>query len=81
MKNYRTILFLILPLSLILGSTGFAPNGWAEGEVDNSLYAQLLNKYVKEGVVDYQGFKKEEEKLDQYLKVLENIGSGPVRPN
>jgi hypothetical protein len=43
----------------------------AETTVDNTLYAELLHKYVKNGVVDYQGFKKEEAKLDQYLKILE----------
>jgi hypothetical protein len=81
MKADRNIFFLILSISLILGSTGLAPSGWAKGDVDNSLYAQLLNKYVKEGVVDYQGFKKEEEKLDRYLKVLENIDSKNLSRN
>ena len=38
---------------------------------DQSLYGELLQKYVKNGVVDYQGFKKEEAKLDQYLSILE----------
>jgi Protein of unknown function, DUF547 len=38
---------------------------------DHSLYSELLQKYVKNGVVDYQGFKKEEAKLDQYLSILE----------
>ncbi len=36
------------------------------------LYAELLDKYVKNGVVDYQGFKNEEAKLDRYLKILED---------
>ena len=39
--------------------------------VDNTLYAELLGSYVKKGVVDYQGFKKEEGKLDRYLRILE----------
>jgi hypothetical protein len=39
--------------------------------VDHSLYADLLKKYVKHGVVNYQGFKNEEKNLDEYLKVLE----------
>ena len=41
--------------------------------MDHSLYGELLNKYVKDGVVDYRGFKKDEALLDQYLEVLENI--------
>jgi len=39
--------------------------------VDHGLYGELLQKYVKNGVVGYQGFKKEEAKLDQYLNILE----------
>ena len=38
--------------------------------VDHSLYADLLQKYVKNGVVEYEGFKKEEAKLNQYLSAL-----------
>ena len=49
--------------------------------VDNSIYAALLNKYVKEGVVDYQGFKNEESRLDQYLKVLEKTDSSKLSRN
>ena len=41
--------------------------------VDNTLYAELLAKYVKDGVVDYRGFKDEEDKLDRYLRILEEI--------
>ncbi len=55
--------------------------GWASGAVDNSVYAELLKKYVKEGVVDYQGFKNEETKLEQYLKVLEKTDSSKLSRN
>jgi hypothetical protein len=50
-------------------------------QVDHSLYRELLAKYVKEGVVDYQGFKNEEAKLDQYLKVLENTDTKELSRN
>ena len=43
--------------------------------VDHSLYAGLLKKYVKDSVVNYQGFKNEESILDKYLKVLEKVNS------
>lgn len=49
-----------------------APPGWSEATVDHSLYGELLNRYVEKGVVNYQGFKKSEAKLDEYLKVLES---------
>ncbi|MBW2643159.1 MAG: DUF547 domain-containing protein, partial [Deltaproteobacteria bacterium] len=57
---------------LIMGMTTTA---MAAQGVDNSLYAGLLKKYVKDGVVNYQGFKKEESVLDKYLKVLEEVDS------
>jgi len=57
------------------------PTSWAGGVVDHSLYAELLNKYVKKGVVNYEGFKNEETKLDRYLKVLEKIDTKGLSPN
>ncbi len=50
----------------------------ADDGVDNSLYAELLERYVKSGVVDYQGLKKEEDKLDRYLRILEKTDSGKL---
>ncbi len=58
--------FLIMGLT----TTTLAAQG-----VDHSLYAGLLEKYVKDGVVNYQGFKNEESVLDKYLKVLEEVDS------
>jgi len=49
---------------------------WAAGagvhaaQVDHALFASLLSKHVKDGVVDYQGFKDDEAILDQYLEAL-----------
>lgn len=62
-------------------ATGQVRTGWASFTVDNSIYAALLNKYVKEGVVDYQGFKNEESRLDQYLKALEKTDSSKLSRN
>jgi hypothetical protein len=62
-------------------TTGLVSTSWASGAVDNSVYGELLKKYVKEGVVDYQGFKNEEGKLDQYLKVLEKTDSSKLSRN
>ena len=41
--------------------------------VDHGIYAELLAKYVRNGVVTYAGFKADEVRLDQYLKVLEQV--------
>jgi hypothetical protein len=46
--------------------------------VDHGLYAELLEKYVQNGTVDYQGFKNAEIKLDKYLKVLEETDTKKV---
>ena len=54
---------------------GLTSSASAAQGVDHSLYAGLLQKYVKDGVVNYQGFKNEESVLDKYLKVLEKADS------
>ncbi len=49
--------------------------------VDNTLYAELLAHYVKDGIVHYQGFKSDEKKLDAYLQVLERVDSSKLSRN
>ncbi len=73
-KAYVGFLFCFL----IMGLTAEVPA--AQG-VDHSLYAGLLKKYVKDGIVDYQGFKNEESVLDRYLKVLEKVDSKTLSHN
>ncbi len=46
--------------------------------VDHALFDELLAKHVKEGRVDYAGFKAEERKLEQYLSVLEKTDPGTL---
>jgi hypothetical protein len=38
---------------------------------DHRLFDELLAKYIKDGRVDYQGLKSEEQKLDKYLALLD----------
>lgn len=73
MKNIKYPLFLsavLFSFITVLVGTGSSENG-----VDNTIYAELLGKYVKDGVVNYKGFKNEESVLDRYLKVLEEVDS------
>jgi len=63
----KVIIFSVLSLFLF----GISTSGRCSDSADNTLYAELLSKYVKNSVVNYKGFKKEESKLDQYLKILE----------
>ncbi len=41
-------------------------------KADHGIYAELLAMYVKNGVVDYAGFKKDEQKLDRYLALFDS---------
>lgn len=77
-RSYTIFIFLIFSFC---GPMGFASNSRFDTVVDHSIYADLLKKYVHQGNVDYRGFKKEESKLDQYLKVLENVDSKSISGN
>ena len=81
MKRQELILLIITPLFLFFGSFVSPPPVWAEATVDHGIYAVLLNKYVKDGLVDYRGLKKGEDKLDQYLKLLEKTDSKKLSRN
>jgi len=73
MKYHRyQVRVVALICFLIMGLTTKAIAAQA---IDNSLYAGLLKNYVKDGVVNYQGFKNEESVLDQYLKILQEVDS------
>ena len=43
--------------------------------VNHSLFGDLLHKYVSNGNVNYAGLKSEEDKLDQYLALLQGVDS------
>jgi hypothetical protein len=76
MNSDRAVSVFGLLLCLLLVS--MAAKTWSSEGVDNSLYAALLVKYVRDGVVDYQGFKDEEKQLDAYLKRLEQTDTGKL---
>lgn len=66
--NQRRLWISLLILPLIFGLAQARAN-----EVDNRIYADLLGRYVKAGVVDYKGLKTEEARLDAYLSVLAEV--------
>ncbi len=72
-KRQKKIRLFILLVSFIWGSIILVSPGWSGTEVNNGLYGELLKDHVKNGVVDYQGFKNEETKLGRYLKILEEV--------
>lgn len=73
--NVRQYIVIIFLCFIFQGPMGFISNSRSDTAVDHSIYADLLDKYVHQGNVDYHGFKMEESELDQYLKVLENVDS------
>jgi hypothetical protein len=75
MKIAQLTGIVVLSVCMSLGSMILAGSVHAESAVNNSLYGELLKKYVIDDVVNYQGFKNEEDKLDRYLKILENANS------
>jgi len=69
----RTLLAILVSFYMVAGVPGLQSFASTETVVDNSLYGELLQKYVSDGKVDYAGFKTEEAKLDRYLKILEAV--------
>ncbi len=77
----RRIRFGLLYFFLPCISMGLAAPVWSDTTVDHRLYAALLERYVKNGVVDYQGFRKDEAELDRYLKILERTDTKALSRN
>ena len=63
----------LLWLGFLVAAVILSASPVAGAVVDHGLYAQLLNSYVHEGQVSYDGFKQDESKLDRYLAMLETI--------
>ena len=49
--------------------------------VDHSLFDSLLKKYVQGSNVNYQSFKQDEARLDDYLKILEQADPDTLSKN
>ena len=73
--KYRIFTHFVLLSILIILFWGWFRVSLASPIVDHGIYAGLLKKYVRNGRVDYAGFKSEEKKLDEYLKILEAVDS------
>ncbi len=61
---------LVMLMPLLATASAFAQG---KEEVDHDLYAALLARHVENGLVDYAGFKREEDTLDGYLDRLSRI--------
>jgi hypothetical protein len=60
-------------MTLLSSNILCASHAAAAVAVDHSLFGALLAEHVRDGVVDYAGFKADEAKLDQYLSTLERV--------
>lgn len=78
-QRHSGLAFVII-LTFVVGTFGSAASTLAS-TVNHDIWADLLGRYVKPGGVNYTGFKKEEGRLDQYLKVLENTDPERLSPN
>ena len=72
MHKGQFLFFILISISLGIFSQA---EQTAAATVDHEIWAELLGKYVKAEGVDYTGFKSEESRLDQYLKILEQTDS------
>jgi hypothetical protein len=77
--RYLGLVFYTI-LSVVIINLGLATTSSAS-TVNHEIWAELLAKYIKPGGVDYTGFKTEENRLDQYLKVLENTDPDKLSRN
>lgn len=62
----------MIRISLIILITVFSTGIFGQSNVSHMQFSELLQKYVdNDGLVNYQGFKRERAKLKAYLQVLE----------
>jgi hypothetical protein len=73
MKRIKKIASISLACFITILSSSFlsASHAAAEDAADHAVFEGLLASHVRDGVVDYAGFKADEARLDQYLSTLE----------
>jgi hypothetical protein len=78
--NKKTLIFsLVVTIMLSIPAGLICPEVVAQ-TLDHAAFNTLLNKYVKNGRVDYKGFQREAAALDQYLKTLEKTDTKRLPP-
>jgi len=73
MKIRGVAFSVLVSITIMIGPAPAIVRSWAAVPVDHNIYAELLEKHVRAGIVDYQGFKSDESRLDEYLKILERV--------
>lgn len=67
---------LVLVLSIFMAWNGMVGNAFSAALHDH--WGVLLSRHVEDGVVDYQGFKRDEAELDGYLALLAETEPGEL---
>ena len=80
MKKNTTILLMLVGICLTSVAI-FPVSALSETTLDNTIYAQLLDRHVRDGVVDYQGFKADEKQLDAYLDQMAAVDPDKLSRN
>ena len=75
MERIKKIASISIVCFITILSSGFlsASHAATADAVDHSEFGALLAKHVKNGFVDYAGFKADEAGLDRYLSTLEKV--------
>jgi len=63
----------LLGILLLFWGTILPATETSNEAINHHLFDELLEKHVKQGVVDYKGLKQNEAKLEEYLRVLEKV--------
>ena len=79
--KFRTITCAVVIFLSQLSLSGLFQPADAAPSVDHGIYAALLKEHVKDGRVDYRGYKADEKKLAGYLNILEKIDTGSLSPD
>ncbi len=66
---------------ILIGGLVFHGSSMAKNDIDNSIYALLLKNHVKGHRVNYDGFKKDENLLDEYLAILSKTDAKALSGN
>ena len=67
---FSAAVLAVLVTAVLVATPLLASNG---SGVSHSIFGDLLHKYVSDGNVNYAGFQSEEDKLDQYLDLLQSV--------
>jgi hypothetical protein len=73
MRTVRMTLRLLCATAAMIGLVATAPQARNETAGDQAIYAELLTRHLRQGLMDYRGLKRDETLLDRYLESLAQV--------